>query len=139
MHHESARSCAHHLRNAGANWVDRAVVVDNGLVTSRSPDDLKAFCPMLIDEIDTLPRAQPSSVAIRTIIIVRFVLTVFDSLPITLALPFAFRFVRQHRTGCHRHGKQGGQDESIPAKDFIHDSWADGMKSLTFDRRVRGT
>jgi protease I len=39
------------LRNAGANWVDKEVVVDNGLVTSRSPDDLKAFCPMLIDEI----------------------------------------------------------------------------------------
>jgi len=31
------------LRNAGANWVDAEVVVDNGLVTSRKPDDLPAF------------------------------------------------------------------------------------------------
>jgi protease I len=31
------------LRNAGANWVDREVVVDRGLVTSRKPDDLPAF------------------------------------------------------------------------------------------------
>ena len=32
------------LRNAGANWVDREVVRDGMLVTSRKPDDLKAFC-----------------------------------------------------------------------------------------------
>lgn len=44
------------LRNAGAKWVDREVVVDNGLVTSRSPKDLKAFCPMLIDEIREVAR-----------------------------------------------------------------------------------
>ena len=31
------------LENAGANWHDREVVVDNGLVTSRSPEDLEAF------------------------------------------------------------------------------------------------
>jgi protease I len=31
------------LRNAGANWVDREVVVDNGLVTSRNPNDIPAF------------------------------------------------------------------------------------------------
>ncbi len=31
------------LRNAGADWVDREVVVDNGLVTSRKPDDIPAF------------------------------------------------------------------------------------------------
>ena len=31
------------LKNAGANWVDREVVEDNGLVTSRNPDDLPAF------------------------------------------------------------------------------------------------
>jgi protease I len=39
------------LRNAGANWVDEEVVVDNGLVTSRKPDDLKAFCSKLVEEI----------------------------------------------------------------------------------------
>src|SRR5436305_2346741 len=32
------------IRNAGGNWVDEEVVVDNGLVTRRKPDDLKAFC-----------------------------------------------------------------------------------------------
>jgi len=38
------------LRNAGAEWVDRAVVVDRGLVTSRNPDDLPAFCAKMIEE-----------------------------------------------------------------------------------------
>jgi protease I len=38
------------LKNAGANWVDREVVVDHGLVTSRKPDDLKAFCAKMIEE-----------------------------------------------------------------------------------------
>ena len=39
------------LRNAGANWVDEEVVVDQGLVTSRNPDDLPAFNAKLIEEI----------------------------------------------------------------------------------------
>jgi protease I len=38
------------LRNAGAKWVDREVVVDNGLVTSRKPDDLPAFNRKMIEE-----------------------------------------------------------------------------------------
>jgi protease I len=38
------------LRNAGAEWVDEAVVVDNGLVTSRKPDDLPQFCAKMIEE-----------------------------------------------------------------------------------------
>lgn len=38
------------LGNAGAKWVDREVVVDNGLVTSRKPDDLPAFCRKMIEE-----------------------------------------------------------------------------------------
>jgi protease I len=38
------------IRNAGGNWVDKEVVVDNGLVTSRKPDDLKAFCAKTIEE-----------------------------------------------------------------------------------------
>ena len=32
------------LRNAGATWVDQEVVVEEGMVTSRKPDDLDAFC-----------------------------------------------------------------------------------------------
>jgi protease I len=39
------------LRNAGAEWVDQEVVVDAGLVTSRKPDDLPAFCEKAVEEI----------------------------------------------------------------------------------------
>jgi protease I len=39
------------LRNAGANWTDQEVVVDQGLVTSRNPDDLPAFNSKLVEEI----------------------------------------------------------------------------------------
>jgi len=39
------------VRNAGGNWVDEEVVVDQGLVTSRNPDDLEAFCSKLVEEI----------------------------------------------------------------------------------------
>lgn len=39
------------LKNAGADWVDEEVVVDNGLVTSRSPKDLEAFNEKLLEEI----------------------------------------------------------------------------------------
>ncbi|MGJ8715807.1 type 1 glutamine amidotransferase domain-containing protein [Maribacter stanieri] len=39
------------LVNAGANWVDQEVVVDEGFVTSRNPDDLPAFNSKLIEEI----------------------------------------------------------------------------------------
>jgi protease I len=38
------------VRNAGANWVDQEVVVDNGLVTSRKPDDIPAFNKKMIEE-----------------------------------------------------------------------------------------
>jgi protease I len=38
------------LKNAGARWVDREVVVDHGLVTSRKPADLPAFCAKMIEE-----------------------------------------------------------------------------------------
>ena len=40
------------LRNAGAEWVDEEVHVDNGLVSSRKPDDLPAFIAKVIEEID---------------------------------------------------------------------------------------
>ena len=38
------------LRNAGVDWVDQEVVVDNGLVTSRKPDDIPAFNRKMIEE-----------------------------------------------------------------------------------------
>jgi len=39
------------LKNAGAHWVDEEVVVDQGLVTSRSPDDMDAFIYKTLEEI----------------------------------------------------------------------------------------
>jgi len=39
------------LKNAGATWHDKEVIVDNGLVTSRSPKDLEAFNKKMIEEI----------------------------------------------------------------------------------------
>lgn len=39
------------LINAGVNWVDKEVVIDNGLVTSRSPEDLETFNKKMIEEL----------------------------------------------------------------------------------------
>jgi protease I len=39
------------LKNAGAQWVDEPVVVDNGLVTSRKPDDIPQFNEKMLEEI----------------------------------------------------------------------------------------
>lgn len=39
------------IENAGGTWVDEEVVVDNGLTTSRNPDDLPAFCAKTIEEL----------------------------------------------------------------------------------------
>jgi protease I len=43
-------SLATDLRNAGAQWVDEQIVNDNGLVTSRKPDDIPAFNKKMIEE-----------------------------------------------------------------------------------------
>jgi protease I len=40
------------IRNAGGTWVDEEVVVDQGLVSSRNPDDLPAFCSKLVEEFE---------------------------------------------------------------------------------------
>jgi len=47
----SVASIRKDLENAGARWVDEEVIVDNGLVTSRTPKDLPAFNAKLIEEI----------------------------------------------------------------------------------------
>jgi len=46
----SFKSIKTDLVNAGVEWVDEEVVVDNGLVTSRSPADLPAFCKKMTEE-----------------------------------------------------------------------------------------
>jgi protease I len=43
------------LRNAGANVVDEEVAVDGNVITSRSPDDLPAFCAALIQQLEQAP------------------------------------------------------------------------------------
>lgn len=45
------------LQNAGASWVDEEVVVDQGLVSSRTPDDLPAFTAKTVEEIAEGPHA----------------------------------------------------------------------------------
>jgi protease I len=46
------------LKNAGAQWVDQEVVVDNGLVTSRKPDDIPAFNRKMLEEFAEGPHSQ---------------------------------------------------------------------------------
>ncbi|MDO5758633.1 MAG: type 1 glutamine amidotransferase domain-containing protein [Rhodobacterales bacterium] len=50
-HMTSYHSIRKDVENAGATWHDKEVVTDQGLVTSRNPDDLPAFCKKLIEEI----------------------------------------------------------------------------------------
>lgn len=51
------------ISNAGGTWVDEEVVTDQGLVTSRKPDDLPAFCAKMLEEFaEGRHPAQASSV-----------------------------------------------------------------------------
>lgn len=51
----SYRAIRDDMINAGANWVDRDVVVDDNLVTSRMPSDLPAFCREIIHLVQRVP------------------------------------------------------------------------------------
>ena len=49
------------IRNAGGTWVDEEVHVDSGLVTSRKPDDLDAFCAKAIEEFSEGQQVQQAA------------------------------------------------------------------------------
>jgi protease I len=53
------------IRNAGGNWVDQEVVVDQGLVTSRKPDDLPAFNAKIVEEFAEGRHAKQAEKAAR--------------------------------------------------------------------------
>ncbi len=48
------------IENAGATWVDKEVVVQDGLITSRNPDDIPAFNQAMLEEFSKLPVKQPA-------------------------------------------------------------------------------
>jgi protease I len=57
------------IRNAGGNWVDEEVVVDGGLISSRKPDDLPAFCEAIVEAFgdgETAMRVEQAAEASRT-------------------------------------------------------------------------
>lgn len=49
------------IENAGGIWMDAEVVVDDGLITSRTPDDLPAFCDKLVEAFAAANPASPTS------------------------------------------------------------------------------
>ncbi len=51
----SVPSISKDLENAGASWEDAEVIVDRGLITSRTPDDLDAFCGAIIKVLGSAP------------------------------------------------------------------------------------
>jgi protease I len=57
----SYKSIKTDVRNAGAKWEDSAVVVDQGVITSRNPGDLEAFSAKIIEEVREGRHSRPSA------------------------------------------------------------------------------
>ncbi|MEQ8348444.1 MAG: type 1 glutamine amidotransferase domain-containing protein [Sneathiellaceae bacterium] len=55
------------MRNAGANWVDGEVVTDGNLITSRSPDDLEAFCRTTLEALADGPAEREGAATVHPI------------------------------------------------------------------------
>lgn len=49
------------LKNAGANWVDQEIAISNGIITSRSPEDLGAFVSKIIEEVKEGKHPRPNA------------------------------------------------------------------------------
>jgi protease I len=54
------------IKNAGGKWVDEEVVVDGGLISSRQPDDLPAFCAAIVEAFAGETADQPAQTAATT-------------------------------------------------------------------------
>jgi protease I len=54
------------LINAGARWVDREVVEDGNLITSRKPDDLPAFCDALLRQLEQGVTTRPQAASLSS-------------------------------------------------------------------------
>lgn len=57
----SYHSISTDVKNAGGEWEDAPVIVDNGLITSRQPGDLDAFCTKIVEEVARGRRERPAA------------------------------------------------------------------------------